>query len=170
MQRLEKFLGDLSTFSRTTPARKVLSDLPVLIREVAELMEAGFKERGIVFRLQAPEDIPQFFFDPGQIRQVLINLFKNAQEAMPQGGNLTVGVELRGDKVRLTVADTGHGIPPEHLTSLFTPFFSTKEGGTGLGLTICRGLIEQHQGTIEIESEVERGTTCIIHLPLNNTP
>jgi len=170
VQRLEKFLGDLSTFSRTIPPRKVLSDLPVLIREVAELMDSGFKERGIVFRLQAPKNIPQFFFDPGQIRQVLINLFKNAQEAMPQGGNLTVGVELRGDKARLTVADTGHGIPPEHLTSLFTPFFSTKEGGTGLGLTICRGLIEQHQGTIEIESEVERGTTCIIHLPLNHTP
>jgi PAS domain S-box-containing protein len=170
VQRLEKFLGDLSTFTKATPARKVLSDLPAMIREVAELMSSGFKEQGIEFRLRAPEDLPRFFFDAGQIRQVLINLFKNAQEAMPQGGNLTVEVKLHKDKVRLTVADTGHGIPPEHLTSLFTPFFSTKEGGTGLGLTICRGLIEQHQGTIEIESDVERGTTCIIHLPLNNTP
>jgi PAS domain S-box-containing protein len=170
VQRLEKFLGDLSTFTRAVPARKVLSDLPALIREVAELMEAGFKERGIAFQLQAPENLDRFYFDPEQIRRVLINLFKNAQEAMPQGGTLTVGVELLQDQMRLTVIDTGHGIPPEHLEFLFTPFFSTKEGGTGLGLTICRGLIEQHQGSIEIDSEVQRGTTCIIHLPLSNTP
>ena len=170
VQRLEKFLGDLGTFTRATPARKVLSDMPALIREVAELMEAGFKERGIAFQLQAPENLDRFYFDPEQFRRVLINLFKNAQEAMPQGGTLTVGVELLQDQVCLTVADTGHGIPPEHLEFLFTPFFSTKEGGTGLGLTICRGLIEQHQGTIGMDSEVNRGTTCIIHLPLGNTP
>jgi PAS domain S-box-containing protein len=170
VQRLEKFLGDLGTFTQATPARKVLSDMPALIREVAELMEAGFKERGIASRLQAPENLDRVYFDPEQMRRVLINLFKNAQEAMPQGGTLTVGVERLQDQMCLTVIDTGHGIPPEHLESLFTPFFSTKEGGTGLGLTICRGLIEQHQGSIEIKSEVQRGTTCIIHLPLGNTP
>ncbi len=169
VQRLEKFLGDLSTFTRAAPPRKVSGDLLALIREVAELMEAGFKERDIIFELRAPKTMPRFFFDPGQIRQVLINLFKNAQEAMPQRGKLTVGAELRHDRVHLTISDTGHGIAPEHLKSLFTPFFSTKEGGTGLGLTICQGLIEQHHGTIEIDSEVNRGTTCLIHLPLANT-
>jgi PAS domain S-box-containing protein len=169
VQRLEKFLGDLGTFTRATPPRKVSGDLPALITEVAEFMGPAFKERGIVFELRAPKAMPRFYFDPGQIRQVLINLLKNAQEAMPQGGKLTVTVELRHDQAYLTISDTGVGISPEHQKSLFTPFFSTKEGGTGLGLTICQGLIEQHHGTIEITSEVGHGTTCIIHLPLTNT-
>jgi PAS domain S-box-containing protein len=170
VRRLEAFLGDLSTFTRANPPRKVLGELAALIREVAELMADGFKEKGIAFELKAPESPAPFFFDPGQLRQVLINLFKNAQEAMPQGGQLTVAVAPLQDRMRLTIRDTGHGITPEHLKSLFTPFFSTKEGGTGLGLTICQGLIEQHHGTIEIDSQVGRGTTCIIHLPLNDTP
>jgi signal transduction histidine kinase len=99
----------------------------------------------------------------------LINLFKNALEAMPPGGLLTVGLKIQGDFLELTVEDTGQGITPENLKLLFTPFFSTKEGGTGLGLTICRGLIEQHHGEISIDSKVGRGTTCLIHLPLSST-
>jgi signal transduction histidine kinase len=129
-------------------------------------MEAGFTERGVVFALQTTEKIPPFALDPGQMRQVFINLFKNGLEAMPHGGALTVSAAVRGDQLILALADTGQGIAPEHLKSLFTPFFSTKEGGTGLGLTICRGLIDQHQGEMEIASEVNRGTTCTIRLPL----
>ena len=97
---------------------------------------------------------------------MLINLFKNALEAMPEGGDLTVSAEVRDDYLVLKITDTGHGIPPEQLQNLFTPFFTTKPGGTGLGLTICRGLITQHQGEISIDSEVDRGTTCTIRLPL----
>ncbi|MDP3182771.1 MAG: ATP-binding protein, partial [Desulfobaccales bacterium] len=128
-----------------------------------------FKETGVVFRLEEPPAVPPFAFDPGQIRQVLINLFKNALEAMPQGGRLTVSLGLKPDQVVLTVTDTGPGIPPEHMPSLFTPFFSTKEKGSGLGLTICRGIIEQHGGKIEIDSEVGQGTTCTIHLLRNSS-
>lgn len=167
VQRLEKFLTDLSSFTRTAPIQKSPGDLLALIQEVAAFMEAGFKERGVVFELQTSEKIPQFAFDPGQMRQVFINLFKNALEAMPHGGVLTVSAAVQEDQLVLALADTGQGITPEHLKSLFTPFFSTKEGGTGLGLTICRGLIDQHQGEIDIASEVNRGTTCTIRLPLN---
>ncbi|MFZ0052902.1 MAG: ATP-binding protein, partial [Desulfobaccales bacterium] len=166
VQRLEKFLADLSTFTRTTPTQKVPGDILALIREVIGFMEAGFKEQGVTFELSAPEVIAAFAFDPGQIRQVLINLFKNSLEAMPHGGVLSVSAAVREDHLVLTIADTGLGIAPEHLRSLFTPFFSTKEGGTGLGLTICRGLIDQHRGEIDIRSEVNRGTTCTIRLPL----
>jgi PAS domain S-box-containing protein len=166
VQRLEKFLADLSTFTRTTPTQKVPGDILALIREVIGFMEAGFKEQGVTFELSTPEVIAAFAFDPGQIRQVLINLFKNSLEAMPHGGVLRVSAAVREDHLVLTIADTGLGIAPEHLRSLFTPFFSTKEGGTGLGLTICRGLIDQHRGEIDIRSEVNRGTTCTIRLPL----
>lgn len=167
-QRLERFLTDLGAFTRISPPQKVPGDLVALIQEVAELMESGFQAQGVVFQLLKPPPVPRFPFDPGQIRQVLLNIFKNAVEAMPQGGQLTVGVTLKQDQVVLTVTDTGLGIPPEHLPALFTPFFSTKERGTGLGLTISRGLIEQHQGEISIESQVGRGTTCRIRLPLGS--
>ncbi len=167
VQRLEKFLTDLSSFTRTAPTQKCPGDILALIREVVEFMEAGFKERGVIFELHTPENIPLFAFDPGQMRQVFINLFKNSLEAMPQGGALTVTAAIREDHLMLSIQDTGQGIAPEHLPSLFTPFFSTKEGGTGLGLTIIRGLIDQHQGAIDIASEVNRGTICTIRLPLN---
>ncbi len=165
VQRLEKFLTDLGSFTRIAPIQKLPGDILALIREVADFMEAGFKERGVSFAIQA-EKIPEFAFDPSQMRQVFLNLFKNALEAMPHGGALTVSPAVREGQMVLVVADTGQGIAPEHLHDLFTPFFSTKEGGTGLGLTICRGLIDQHQGKIDIASEVNRGTTCTIRLPL----
>jgi PAS domain S-box-containing protein len=166
VQRLEKFLSDMSTFTKGAPPQKTVGDLVALIREVAELMDSAFKERGVVFHLHTDSPIPAFAFDPGQIRQVLINLFKNAIEAMPQGGELKVSATVQDDTLVLKIVDTGSGIAPEQVPNLFTPFFTTKQGGTGLGLTICRGLISQHQGEISLESEVERGTTCTIRLPL----
>jgi two-component system NtrC family sensor kinase len=169
VQRLEKFLADLSSFTRIAPTQKVRGDILTLIQEVAEFMEADFKEKGVVFVLQAPGEIPPFPFDPDQLRQVLLNLLKNSLEAMPQGGNLNISVAVQNRHLVLTVQDTGQGITPEHLKSLFTPFFSTKEEGSGLGLTISRGLIEQHQGEIDFASEVGRGTTCTIRLPLKSS-
>jgi PAS domain S-box-containing protein len=166
VQRLEKFLTDMSTFTRGAPPQKALGDLPALIREVAELMDGSFKDRAVTFHFHALSQIPTFAFDPGQIRQVLINLFKNAVEAMPEGGDLTVSVEVGEGFLVLKITDTGHGIPPEQLHNLFTPFFTTKPGGTGLGLIISRGLITQHQGEISIDSAEGRGTTCTIRLPM----
>ncbi len=166
VQRLEKFLTDMSTFIRGAAPQKTAGDLIALMREVAELMDASFKERSVTFHLHRESEIPTFAFDPGQIRQVLLNLFKNALEAMPQGGELTVTAGVQGDTLVLTIADTGCGIPPEQMQNLFTPFATTKPEGTGLGLTIVRGLITQHQGEINIESAVGRGTACIVRLPL----
>ncbi|MGP8049175.1 MAG: ATP-binding protein [Desulfobaccales bacterium] len=166
--RLEKFLADLGAYTRSAPTQKVPGDILALVREVIDFMEAGFQEQGVTFELSATEAIAAFPFDPGQMRQVLINLFKNSLEAMPRGGVLTVNAAVRGDHLVLTIADTGLGFAPEHLRSLFTPFFSTKKGGTGLGLTICRGLIDLHRGEIDIYSEVNRGATCIIRLPLSS--
>jgi PAS domain S-box-containing protein len=169
VQRLEKFLGDMSTYTKGAPPQKTVGDLLALVREVAELMDSAFKERGVVFHLQTPSQVSAFAFDPGQIRQVLINLFKNALEAMSQGGELNVTAAVQSNTLVLTIADTGCGIPLEQMPNLFTPFFTTKQGGTGLGLTICRGLISQHQGEISITSEADRGTTCTITLPLAPT-
>jgi PAS domain S-box-containing protein len=166
VQRLEKFISDMSTFTRGVPPQKTVGDLLALIREVAELMDSAFKEQGVVFHLHTPSEVLIFAFDPGQIRQVLLNLFKNSLEAMPQGGELTVTAALQAGTLVLELTDTGCGISLEQMRNLFTPFYTNKQSGTGLGLTICRGLISQHQGEISIESEVNRGTTCTIRLPL----
>ena len=166
VNRLEKFLSDLSSFTRSAPTQKTPGDVAALIREVGDMMQDSFKEKGVVFRVQA-EEIPLFPFDAGQIRQVLVNIFKNALEAMPQGGELAVTAQVKENLAELTIRDTGQGIAPDHLQQLFTPFFSTKEKGTGLGLVICRRIIEQHRGDIRIDSQPERGATCTIRLPLN---
>jgi len=168
VQRLEKFLTDMSTFTRGTPPQKTVGDLPALIREVAELMDSSFQERSVSFQLQTEGEIPVFAFDGGQIRQVLINLFKNALEAMPNGGALTTHAKILDNHLVLRIADTGNGIPPDQMRQLFTPFFTTKQEGTGLGLTIVRSLISQHQGEIRLESEARSGTTCTIRLPLKS--
>jgi signal transduction histidine kinase len=99
--------------------------------------------------------------------QVFINLVMNAIHAMPEGGTLRVGLAQNNDRVQLTVADTGHGIPQGALPKIFEPFFTTKEfgKGTGLGLTVVKGIIEEHQGTITVESEEGKGTVFTISLP-----
>jgi len=101
------------------------------------------------------------------MNQVLINLIMNAVHAMPQGGTLRMGLGHEKDMVRLTVSDTGHGIPSEVVNKIFDPFFTTKEfgKGTGLGLTVVKGIIEEHQGFIAVESEEGQGTTFTILLP-----
>ena len=93
-----------------------------------------------------------------------MNLLTNAMDAMPGGGNLHLATR-RGEPVQVVVADTGCGIPPEHLSKIFDPFFSTKEMGTGLGLAVAHGIIQSHGGTIRVESRKGEGTTVVIELP-----
>src|SRR5262249_40985894 len=112
---------------------------------------------------------------PAQVEQVLLNLIINARQAMPRGGHLRI--EVRDNEktglVELKVSDTGVGIPPERLRLIFEPFYTTKEpddsghGGTGLGLSVCRQIVEQHQGRIRVESLVGKGSTFTIKLPVN---
>ena len=106
--------------------------------------------------------------DADQMSQVMINLVMNAVHAMPDGGILRVGLAPEPQMVRLTVADTGHGIPQEVIKKIFDPFFTTKEfgKGTGLGLTVVKGIIEEHQGSIAVDSQEGMGTTFTILLPM----
>ena len=108
--------------------------------------------------------------DPAQIQQVLVNLIKNAMQAMTTGGTLTVQTGEGGDGVWVSVSDTGRGIPKDEINRIFEPFFTTKKQGTGLGLMIVQRIIRAHNGRIEIESHVGRGTTFRILLPLRERP
>ena len=110
-------------------------------------------------------NLPQVSFDPNQMKQVLINLVKNALEAMDTGGVITLTTMALDDQVRLAVQDTGKGIEPEIIADIFNPFFTTKKTGTGLGLAVINKIIEDHHGTITVESNKGQGTTFTVQLP-----
>ena len=106
--------------------------------------------------------------DEGQLRAVFLNLLRNSREAMPAGGRVTVRTRRAGEAVEAEVADTGGGIPPEDLTRIFEPFYSTKERGTGLGLAFVLQVLKEHGGTIRCDSAVGRGTTFTLSLPADD--
>jgi PAS domain S-box-containing protein len=137
---------------------EVISDLLLFLKE-----EASERKVMVVEDLKTP--LPPIQLDAKQFRQALLNIFKNSFEAMPEGGKLTVSTALKDGHVEVTIADTGRGIPEENLELVFTPFFSTKHGGTGLGLPITSHIIKEHQGTVSLESYLSLGTAFKIRLP-----
>ena len=106
--------------------------------------------------------------DFNQLQEVFLNLAINACQAMPEGGTITISSkDAGGGFVEVAVKDTGKGIKKEDMAKLFTPFFTTKDNGTGLGLAICHGIIDSHEGKIEVESELGKGTAFRIKLPIS---
>ncbi len=166
IKRLDELLIDISDFTRMAQPQKSIRNINAVVGDVYSLMAPGLKEQGIDFTRTVDSHIPESSFDPLQIKQVLINLVKNAVEAMPAGGKIDVRTTLEGEMVRITVTDTGKGIPAGKLKDIFDPFVTTKTKGTGLGLAISRKIIEDHGGTIDIKSKVGEGTTCSIILPI----
>jgi signal transduction histidine kinase len=108
----------------------------------------------------------EVLLDEDEIRQVLVNLMENACQAMTSGGTLNVGTRSYAEQIEIIIADTGCGIPQEHLNKIFAPFFTTKSRGTGLGLAVVKKIIERHQGTMQVKSKVGEGTAFHITLPL----
>lgn len=178
--RITKLIQQLLNFAR--PARMALQPLKLndLLRDVLGLTEHQIAKERIAIKIDFQPDIPAIKGDENQLEQAFLNIVINAWHAMPMGGTLTIQTRTahRGDRLRRTglaapasveviIADTGIGIPAEHLRRIFDPFFSTKGvgKGTGLGLAIARRIVEDHHGIIEVVSEVERGTTFTIRLP-----
>ncbi|MBP1715745.1 MAG: Sensor histidine kinase, partial [Deltaproteobacteria bacterium] len=138
---------------------EVVSDLLSFLREDT----AG---RKIMVQEEMGDSLPRVQLDPRQLRQALLNIVKNSIEAMPEGGKLTVTTGTKDGWVEIRIADTGRGIPEENYDLVFTPFFSTKHGGTGLGLPITSHIIEEHRGSINLESFIDLGTVFTIRLPV----
>jgi two-component system sporulation sensor kinase A len=115
-------------------------------------------------------ELPPIMADSIQLERVFLNLMKNAIEAMPKGGAITIRPSINNGYIRIEVTDTGTGISPENIESIFEPLFTTKaeSGGTGIGLSVCRTIIEAHSGTIEVESEEGKGTKFIVQIPLSS--
>ena len=156
----------LQALRPTTPQLKPTS-LNEVVRKTVELLQPELNNRGLTVRTQLTRSLPAAPVDPGQIQQVLVNLIKNAMQAMTRGGTLTLQTGEGADGVWVSVADTGGGIPQEQLNRIFEPFYTTKKKGTGLGLMIVQRIVRAHGGRIELESDIKRGTTFRIWLPLH---
>lgn len=169
--RLEGMVAEMRDFVRPPASQKTPGHLDALISQVLEFFQENFKEHHIQVRRQEDGPLPLVSYDPKQIRQVLINLFKNAVEAMPRGGELTVATRVNGPHLEISVIDTGEGMAPDVAANIFTPYFTTKEKGTGLGLAICDFIVkEQHGGCILVDSTPGKGSTFTIQLPLAEAP
>ena len=137
-----------------------------VIRALEDFVRPELEENGIRFVVRIDPFLPQLMLDSNYLRQALLNIVKNAENAMEGGGRLDIIVSGEGDNVRIAVRDTGCGIDQEHLAKIFEPYFTTKASGTGLGLTVVYKIIKEHGGDISVESTVGQGTTFYITLPV----
>ena len=173
--RAAEIANGLLNFSRTSTTEFRSTNLNQVIRDTLGLLEHQFKTAKIAVDLELAEDLPVIHGNPGKLQQVFLNLLLNAKEAMPSGGHLRVATEANGTQnyVAALVADSGSGIEPEHLKRIYDPFFTTKttpkpgdRRGTGLGLSVSYGIIQEHAGKIHVESAVGAGTTFHLEFPL----
>jgi signal transduction histidine kinase len=169
VERITKIMNQLLTFARRRPSERQPIDLEQTVRDCLEVMSERIMRHGIEIETDFDPTLPPVHADQDHMSQVLLNLFINAVQAMPEGGRLRVGLAGTDNHATITVADSGHGISPEHLSKIFDPFFTTKEvgKGTGLGLTVVHGIIQEHGGSITAKSEPGQGTTFMISLPLS---
>ena len=147
-----------------------LASLNEVVQETVALLRPEIENRGLAVQEKLARQLPQTPMDPSQLKQVLVNLCKNALQAMSSGGVLTLRTDRGPDGVWVSVNDTGGGIPDEQINRLFQPFFTTKKKGTGLGLMIVQRIVREHGGRIEVESRVGKGTTFRVWLPLQERP
>jgi signal transduction histidine kinase len=157
-------------FVRRPPAQKLPGQLGAALTAALELFQDTLADQRVTVRRVEETPLPPVTFDPKQMHQVLINLLKNAQEAMPEGGEITITSRVKGANAEISIADTGVGLAPEVAAKIFEPYFTTKAKGTGLGLAICQGIVQEHGGVITVDSTPGQGTTFTIQLPLNEAP
>jgi signal transduction histidine kinase len=167
LTRSTKLIRNLLDFARQSPPTLREIELNDVVDRALDLTTHSAELQHVeVIRELAPS-LPMLMADFDQLQQVCTNLILNAIQAMPEGGRLTLHTSANSSQVMIEVQDTGCGISPENMRKLFTPFFTTKGKGVGLGLAVAHGIIQRHQGRIEVQSKEGEGTTFTIYLPLH---
>lgn len=167
-QRVARIARGLLTFARQSPGDWRSLDLNHVVEETLLLLERQVTKEGITVRRSLAPDLPPMEGDPNALQQVVLNLLTNARDAMDHGGEIRIETGPapgRPGWLRLVVADNGPGIPLEHLPKIFDPFYTTKTDGTGLGLSVSYGIVREHEGTIDVQSQPGKGTTFILTFP-----
>jgi two-component system, sporulation sensor kinase E len=163
--RLDYIVTQFLQAIRPVPARKRPASLNAVVRQTLDLLRPELQNRAQSIEERLATRLPEIPLDPAQVQQALVNLIKNAMQAMTKGGVLTVETGAASEGVWVSIADTGCGIPQDQLNRIFEPFFTTKKQGSGLGLMIVQRIVREHGGLIKLESHRGRGTTFRIWLP-----
>jgi len=166
VNRLEKILANIMDFSKPVESVKVTSQINELLENTCSLMDPYFKNSRIELTRKFNSMIPGIVIDPTQIKQVFLNLIKNAVESMPGGGSLLLETSLEDEHIKINITDTGEGMTAEIMQNIFVPFFTTKVDGTGVGLAVSQKIIDDHGGYIKVKSSLQDGTTFSIYLPI----
>jgi signal transduction histidine kinase len=166
--RLDNIVREFLDFARPREVKMAIGSLKAVVERVLRFMETEFKQKSVVVRTRLDEDLPEIFMDSEQIYQVVFNIVFNAIHAMPHVGDILVQTRASQEPstVILEISDTGVGIPPEKIEQIFTPFYTDKNRGTGLGLTIAKNIVEKHQGSIAVTSLPDEGSTFRVTLPV----
>lgn len=167
INRLDYIVTQFLQAIRPTPPQIRPASLNDVVTKTLELLKPELDNRGLQVKTRLARELPATPMDPAQMQQVLVNLTKNAMQSMTKGGTLSLVTGEGTEGVWVSVADTGGGIPQEQINRIFEPFYTTKKKGSGLGLMIVQRIVRAHGGRIELESQVGRGTTFRIWLPLH---
>jgi signal transduction histidine kinase len=165
--RIARIIQELLEFSRPTTPVQEWVQVNAVIQSLEPLLKQDLREKQIALKIILELELPLVLISSDQLKQVILNLVRNAEDAMPQGGELVIRTAQQGRFVELHIADTGCGIPAEHREHIFDPFFTTKRRGRGmgLGLSVSYGIITAASGRIEVESEVGKGSLFRVGLP-----
>ncbi len=167
INRLESIVGEFLTLAKNQPPKRERLDLRILLQQVVSLFDTKSLYKNVEIIQEYDEGLPFIYCDGNQMKQVFMNIIKNAIEAMPNGGIIEIQISCHNfHSVRLTFIDQGVGISAERIKHIGEPYFSTKEKGTGLGLMISHKIVQEHGGTIHIESQVNKGTKVEVMLPI----
>ncbi|MGZ8898948.1 MAG: two-component system sensor histidine kinase NtrB [Limisphaerales bacterium] len=165
--RLDNIVTQFLDALRARAPKMAASSVNQILRETLDLLRPEIENRGQKINEKLSGNLPEIPCDAAQIKQVFVNLIRNAMQAMSKGGELSVETGANAEAVFVSIIDTGNGIPEEKLNQLFQPFFTTKKKGSGLGLMIVQRIIREHAGRIDVESKPGRGTTFRVWLPLH---
>ena len=176
VRRIEKVLSDLLIYARPKAPQYGMADLKATVAHTLQLARQQTGAKDVEFSIQIPSALPRFRMDPEQLHQVLLNLVLNGIQALERRGKITIQARILGgvdppnrqSQIEISISDTGLGISPDRMERIFRPFYTTKRGGTGLGLSLCRRIIAQHGGTLTAESELHQGSRFIIRLPMRD--
>ncbi|MBS4172299.1 ATP-binding protein [Bacillus sp. FJAT-49736] len=167
LKRIESTITEFLILAKPQAIQFKNSDMRTVMNETLELLNGQALMNNIQFKIEYDEQLPQSFCEPNQMKQVFINIIKNAMEVMPTGGFITVKINnIPSEFIHIVIEDEGEGIPENKIKRLGEPFYTTKERGTGLGLMVSYKIIKEHKGKIEVESKVGVGTKFHLYIPV----